>query len=222
MCGRFTLTMDVKELQEAFPGVDFGLALKPSYNIAPSHSVLTLSNQNPQKAVPFHWGFIPFWAKEKNIGYKMINARSETLTEKPSFKKPFQTQRCLILADGFFEWKKEANAKIPMYIQLKEKKPFAFAGLWSKWLQADKTPLFSCTIITTAANDLLKTVHHRMPVIIQPEHYETWLDSSSQSVEPIKNLLKPFAADAMTFYPVSTFVNSPKNNTAQCVQPQSA
>ncbi len=222
MCGRFTLTVDIEELQEAFPGVDFGLYMKPSYNIAPSQSILSISNATPQKAQLFHWGLIPPWSKDKKIAYKMINARSETLADKPSFKSPFRSKRCLILADGFYEWKKEGDKKIPTYIRLKSKKPFAFAGLWETWNQEKNQPIHSCTIITTEANPLLKPVHHRMLVILKKTDYDLWLDPTAVKPETLQHLLEPYDSNELEYFPVSTVVNSPRNNSPECVVPASA
>jgi putative SOS response-associated peptidase YedK len=219
MCGRFSLNTDMEDLQEAFPGIDFGLYLNPSYNIAPSQNVLTIAGSNPDKAALYHWGLVPPWSKDQKIGYKMINARSETLAEKPSFKRPYKKQRCLIPASGFFEWKKENESKIPMHIHLKSGKPFAFAGLWEVWGGNKELPLYSCTIITTEANELLKEVHHRMPVILKQGDYEVWLDSKVEDTDRLNDLLKPFSADEMDYFPVSKFVNSPANNTPECIKP---
>lgn len=218
MCGRFTIAMDFEELQEAFPGVDFGYYLKPNYNVAPSQQVLAIPNFDQQKALPFHWGLIPFWAKDKSIGYKMINARAETLHEKPSFKKPYRKQRCLIPASGFFEWQKSGAQKTPIYIHLKSGKPFAFAGLWEKWSPNEQETVHSCTIITTQPNELLSEIHNRMPVIINPENYQKWLDSKIEEPEELADLLSPFPSDEMAYHAVSTFVNSPKNNSSDCIK----
>lgn len=218
MCGRFTVAMDVEELQEAFPGVDFGLYLKPNYNVAPSQQVLVIPNFNPTKALPFHWGLIPSWSKDKKIGYKMINARAETLHEKPSLKKPYRSQRCLVPANGFFEWKKQGNQKTPIYIQLASKKPFAFAGLWEKWEPHDQEPIQSFTIITTEANDALKSVHQRTPVILKPKDYSLWLNPEIKEFDQLSDLLVPYATDNMIYHPVSTLVNSPKNNDPECIK----
>lgn len=218
MCGRFTLTVDIEDLQEAFPGVDFSFYLKPSYNIAPSHNVLAITNTEPKKAKQYHWGLIPSWAKDKKIAYKMINARAETLAEKPSFKNPYRKKRCLIFSDGYFEWKKEAKDKVPIYIRMKSGKPFTFAGLWETWKQGDQPVINSCTIITTEANESLKDVHHRMPVILKNSDYDQWLDSSLQDPEILNSLLTPYDNEEMEYYPISTFVNSPKNNSPKCIE----
>lgn len=218
MCGRFTVSMDIEELQQAFPGVDFGLYLKPNFNVAPSQTVLAIPDFESSKAHAFHWGLVPPWSKDKSIGYKMINARAETLAEKPSFRKPLQKQRCLIPTNGFFEWKAAGNTKQPYYIRLKSGKPFAFAGLWEKWMQSDQEPLYSCTIITTVANELLQTLHQRMPVILPPDHYPTWLDTSIVESDRLSALLKPYGSEQMSFFPVSTLVNNPRNNSPDCVQ----
>lgn len=219
MCGRFTFSMDMEELAEAFPGVDFSIYFEPNYNIAPSQDVLAISNIDASKATLLRWGLVPHWAKDITIGNKMINARGETLAEKPSFKHPYKRQRCLIVADGFYEWKKEQDKKTPMHIRMKTKKPFAFAGLWERWSPPDQGPLFSCTIITTDANDLLAPVHHRMPVILQPEDYDLWLSSKEQPAENLNHLLTAYPSDEMICYPVSRMVNNPKNNSPECIKP---
>jgi len=214
--------MDIEDLQDAFPGVDFGMYLKPNYNIAPSQNILAIPDFDKAKASLFHWGLIPSWSKDKDISYKMINARSETLAEKPSFKKPFKNQRCLILSDGFYEWKRDKEKKIPTHIRLKSGKPFAFAGLWEKWIQGGQLPVFSCTIITTSANSLLQPVHPRMPVILKREDYNLWLDSDEKSPEILQKLLVPFEPDEMEYHPVSSFVNNPNNNSPECIKAISA
>ncbi len=223
MCGRFTLTLDPDELQEAFDlSAPPPAGLAPRYNIAPSQPVAVVANTEARQLELFQWGLIPSWAKDPKIGYKMINARSETLAEKPSFRTALKKRRCLVLADGFYEWKREgARAKTPMYIQLKGGKPFAFAGLWEVWKSPDDTRsvIKSCTIITTEPNALMKDIHDRMPVILPPKAYDLWLSPEELPAEKLAPLFKPFAASQMRAYAVSPLVNSPKFDSPECVMP---
>jgi putative SOS response-associated peptidase YedK len=219
MCGRFSLTQSVAALSEAF-ALDDLPEWQPRYNIAPTQTVLaiaTLLDKAPQARL-LRWGLVPSWANDLTIGAKLINARAETVAEKPSFRAAFKQRRCLILADGFYEWQRtDRKTKQPYYFQLADRQPFAFAGLWERW-QGNETPIETCTILTTQANDLLQPVHDRMPVIIAPEHYSRWLDSTT-TAESLQQLLHPYAANAMQSYPVSTAVNSPVNDSPECVEP---
>ena len=222
MCGRFTLTADPADLQEAFYWVDFGNAnFSPRYNIAPSQGVPVVTNSGENKLDFFTWGLVPFWAKDPKIGFRMINARSETLSEKPSFRNAYKHRRCLILADGFCEWQKvpDQKTKIPTYIRLQDGVPFAFAGLWENWQSPDGSQILSTTIITTRPNDLLKPIHNRMPVILPSEAYEPWLTPGEVDTETLDPLLRPYDPDLMEVFPVSRFVNNPRNDTAECVRP---
>lgn len=222
MCGRFTLTADPADLKEAFYWVDFGNAdIFPRYNIAPSQGIPVVTNNGKNNLDFFTWGLVPRWAKDPQIGYRMINARSETLPEKPSFRNAYKYRRCLILADGFFEWQKTSSnkEKIPIFIHLKNQRPFAFAGLWEDWHSSDGSQILSTTIITTEPNELLKPIHNRMPVILPTEAYDIWLTQGEVSLQRLKTLLKPYDAKDMEAYPVSRFVNNPKNDTPQCIQP---
>jgi putative SOS response-associated peptidase YedK len=168
----------------------------------------------------FHWGLVPFWAKDTAIGNRMINARAETVAEKPSFKNAFKKRRCLIIADGFYEWKGPKGQKQPMFITLPDKKPFAFAGLWETWGKKDQETLYkSCTIITTEACEALRDIHHRMPVIFKPEAYESWLDPANQDVNALKNILEQALLTDLVSYPVSKLVNSARNNDSACIDP---
>ena len=222
MCGRFTLKTDPKTLTENFPEFEALQDLAPRYNIAPSQEVAVVANNGENKIEFFQWGLIPFWAKHPAIGARMINARSETLAEKPSFRTAYRRRRCLILADGFYEWKQEpgSRTKIPTYIRLASEKPFAFAGLWETWRppQEDDS-LLSCTIITTTPNALMETIHKRMPVILPPSAYERWLNPNEQSPDQLNELLKPYPAEEMETYTVSRLVNRPTNDLADCIQP---
>lgn len=230
MCGRFTLTVDPASLQAVFPEFAFpeqshkNWDLSRSvrrFNIAPSQPVLVLPNDGKSTADYFIWGLIPMWAKDASIGSRLINARAETLAEKSSFRGSYKYKRCLVFADGFYEWKSQlgAKTKIPYYIQLKSGKPFAFAGLWDEWLSPDGSQVKSCTVITTEPNALMTTLHHRMPVILPPKDYAQWLDSAPQKPEGLQHLLAQYPAGEMTAHPVSTLVNSPANDRPELVQP---
>ena len=173
----------------------------------------------------FHWGLIPSWAKDPKIGNQMINARSETLSEKPSFRSAYKRRRCLVLADGYYEWQKIPGEKTkqPVYIRLKSQKPFAFAGLWEVWKGTGMDePLRSCTIITCPPNAVLAEIHHRMPVILPAEAYAAWLAPDEQSAETLQSLLVPYADEEMEAYSVSRFVNRPANNSPECIAPVDA
>jgi putative SOS response-associated peptidase YedK len=212
MCGRFTLTVDPADLQELFGlSEPAPAALKPRYNIAPTQPVAVIPNQEPRKLELFQWGLIPAWAKDSKIGNSLINARAETVAEKPAFRAAFKRRRCLILADGFFEWKKEGKAKTPMHIQMKSGQPFALAGLWEVWSAPDGSTVPTCTILTTTANELVQDIHDRMPVILPPEAFGVWLTPGELPAVEALALLHPFAADAMTARPVSALVNNPRH-----------
>lgn len=222
MCGRFSLAKDIEELRTEFPFIDEGfedIVLKPRFNIAPSQICpVIINDKGTVKIKMFSWGLVPYWAKDRNIGYKMINARSETVDEKPSYKKPFQTRRCLVPADGFFEWKKEGKSgKTPYRFIMKDKKPFTFAGLWEKWEKEDK-PLYSFTILTCGPNDIMEPVHDRMPVILPETNREIWLNEEANKDE-LKELLVPHDPSKMEIYRVSNIVNSWKNDVPECIEP---
>jgi len=223
MCGRFSLKANPNELMETFPGFEFPDELSPRYNIAPTQPVAVVANNGQNKVEFFHWGLIPAWAKDAAIGNKMINARAETLAEKPSFRTAYRRRRCLVLADGFYEWRKEAGSKTktPMYIGLDSGKAFAFAGLWEMWRPKEGEAILSCTIITTTPNELLEPIHNRMPVILKPEDYALWLSTQEQAPDQLSALLAPYPAAMMRAYPVSKLVNDPKNDSPECVVPAS-
>ena len=221
MCGRFTLTVDPSELQDAFGEFSFPDRFAPRFNIAPTQPVLAIPNDGKHQADFFLWGLIPSWAKDPSIGNKLINARGETIAEKPSFRGGFKYKRCLILADGFYEWKSQPTTKIktPYFIHMKDRKPFAFAGLWDEWHSSNGDALRTCTIITTEPNDLMKPVHNRMPVILQPRDYADWLDPAPRAPESLLPLIKSYSPADMSAYTVSTLVNSPGNDRAELVVP---
>jgi putative SOS response-associated peptidase YedK len=221
MCGRFTLTVDPAEAQETFTNYTFPQQFAPRFNIAPTQPVLVIPNDDQNTADFFVWGLIPMWAKDPAIGNRLINARGETLAEKPAFRGSLKYKRCLILADGFYEWKGAPGrkTKTPFFIHMKDRKPFAFAGLWDSWNGPDGSQVKTCTIITTTPNELMTIIHNRMPAILHPRDYAQWLDPSPQTPDQLKPLIKSFPADMMNAYPVSTLVNTPANDMPELVVP---
>lgn len=220
MCGRFTLTADQDSFEDRFSLTGFDLGWVPSFNIAPTQEVLTVTNDGSENRPELmRWGLVPSWAKDPKIGNRMINARSETLTEKPSFRTAFKRRRCLIPADGFYEWKREGKAKKPMLITANPGGLFAFAGLWETWKQPDGSWLLTCAIITTSANEFMKSIHDRMPVILPRESEASWLDPEEQDTAMLSELLLPYDSDRMEAYEVSTLVNSPRNNFPEVIEP---
>ncbi len=219
MCGRYTLTVPVEILAEEF-GVTGPLPeVPPSYNIAPTQEVAAvLADDGERRLEMLRWGLIPSWADDPGIGSRMINARSETVPEKPSFRRAFRERRCLILADGFYEWKRTNDGKQPYYIRMEGGRPFAFAGLWESW-RGGREEIRSCTILTTEANDRVSNIHHRMPMILAPEDHGLWLDPDVREADPLLPLLTPYPDDVMEAYPVSRFVNRPVNDDPRCVEP---
>lgn len=221
MCGRFATTYTGEAIAELFnlPQVP---QLPPRYNIAPSQSVGAVRvspGNNGRELTLLKWGLIPSWAEDSAIGNRMINARADTLSEKPSFRNAFKRRRCLVPASGYYEWRKSTEGKQPVYIRMKEERPFAMAGLWESWQPSGGSEIQSCTVITTESNELLKPVHHRMPVIVADRDFEHWLDPDIQGQETLESILQPYPSDKMTFHPVSTLVNSAKNDTPECIEP---
>ncbi|MED4970777.1 SOS response-associated peptidase [Parageobacillus toebii] len=218
MCGRFSLTADIAQLQALF-GFVYAGTIPLRFNIAPSQQVLTVMEEDGARiGKMMKWGLVPSWVNDPKIGWKMINARAETVDEKASFRRALKRRRCLILADGFYEWKKEGEKKIPYRFTLQNEQPFAFAGLWETWDKQGEM-LYTCTIITTKANELVGTIHDRMPVILPQEWHDAWLDTKLEDTDYIKSLLQPYPAEEMKMYEVSTIVNSPKNDVADCIKP---
>ncbi|MBP1776132.1 MAG: hypothetical protein H6Q86_2142 [candidate division NC10 bacterium] len=220
MCGRFSLGATIR-IGQLFDLPNWP-ETPPRYNIAPSQEVpAVIQNREVggREFRPFRWGLVPSWAKDPAIGNRMINARSETAATKPAFRKPFGERRCLILADGFYEWKRDGSRKQPYYIKLRDGEPFAFAGLWDHWAPADGQPLETCTILTTTPNALVQPIHDRMPVILPSSAYGAWLDRTVSDVPTVQALLTPYPADEMIAYPVSTRVNNPAHDTPECVLP---
>jgi putative SOS response-associated peptidase YedK len=221
MCGRFTLTVNPAEQQEPFNNFTFPEKFAPRFNIAPTQPILAIPNDDKFTADFFVWGLIPMWAKDPSIGNRLINARAETLPEKPAFRGSLKYKRCLILADGFYEWKtvEGKKSKTPFFIHMKDRKPFAFAGLWDSWNSPEGSQIKSCTIITTEPNELMSLLHNRMPVILHPRDYDKWLDPSPQTPDQLMPLLKPFPAEGMDAYPVTPLVNKPANDIPELVVP---
>ena len=218
MCGRYTLSAPAGDLAQLFGVSEEDLPLQPRYNVAPTQEVAAvLADGGGRRLEMLRWGLIPSWAKDPGIGARMINARAETVPEKPSFRKAFKERRCLIPADGFYEWQKTNGGKQPFYIRMQDGSPFAFAGLWETW-NGDEGELRTCTIITTAPNELTGEIHNRMPVILDPEDHDLWLDPDFDQKDPLAELLRPYPADLMEAYPVSRLVNSPRNDDERCIE----
>jgi putative SOS response-associated peptidase YedK len=220
MCGRFTRKENLQHLAELL-GLKSIPSLVPRYNIAPSQLVAcvrTNLDTLDREWVELKWGLVPPWAKDASMGNKLINARGETVAEKPSFRKAFTQQRCLVLADGFYEWKREGKSKQPYYIRFKDHRPFAFAGIWERWERQDPA-IESCSLITIGPNAVMEPIHHRMPVILATTQYAEWLDASLQDTERLNTLLRPFPPAEMEAYPVSLMVNNPSNDQPECVMP---
>ncbi len=220
MCGRFTLNTSAKIIAEFFKLSEVP-DIKPQYNIAPTQSIatVTVSLETMQRQFQFmRWGLIPSWAKDMKIGSKMINARSETVAEKPAFRSAIKHRRCLIIADGFYEWQPQGKKKQPYYFQMANNEPFALAGLWENWRSPEAENIVSCSIITTAANETVQPVHDRMPVILPSGHWEQWLDPSIENSQEVLPLLKPYDSAAMKAKAVSAIVNSPTRDSPECIQ----
>lgn len=224
MCGRFVLTIEFEKLLDFLqlrysikkPTKDYN----PRFNIAPGQQVLSVINDGKNyRSGYLNWGFIPHWAKDSSIGYRMINSRSETIDTNNSFKSSFTSKRCIIISDGFYEWEKKNNQKLPHLFSLKNNSAFSFAGIWSKWTPDNLNPIYSCSIITTNANSIVKPIHDRMPVILNEETEKIWLDTSIKDASILKSVLSPYEANKMTSYRVSTIVNSSKNESHECIHP---
>ncbi len=219
MCGRYSLIADIQELARQFEFDGTGFENSPRYNVAPTQSVLTVTNRDQRQAEYMRWGLIPSWAKDASISNRMINARGETVSQKPSFRNALQRRRCLVLADGFYEWQKVGKGKRPMRIVLKSREPFAFAGLWETWRNPEGDTVLSCTIITTGANDLLRPIHERMPVILPRELEEFWLDGDITDPAVLSEVLSPYPDESMEAYQVSPQVNKATNDGADLILP---
>jgi putative SOS response-associated peptidase YedK len=217
MCGRYTLSTPAGRLAEEFQ-LDSTVEIPPSYNVAPTQQVAAvLEDEGGRRLEMLRWGLVPSWADDPEIGVRMINARSETAPEKPSFRRAFRGRRCLIPADGFYEWKREDGGKQPYYFRMQDGRPFAFAGLWESWEKGDGD-LRTCAILTTRASSVLQGIHDRMPVILPRDAYNAWLDPDADR-EELGELMIPYPGADLETYPVSRFVNSPRNNDERCIEP---
>ena len=218
MCGRFTLSQQAPAIASVFQ-LNQVPPIEPRYNIAPTQPVATVlqTSARERQFQLLRWGLIPAWAKDATMGSRLINARAETVAEKPSFRSAFRHRRCLVIADGFYEWRRQDGKKQPFYFRLQDGQPFAFAGLWETWQTPDGKKIDSCTLLTTTANSLLRSIHDRMPVILKPEDYNQWLDPQIQEPEQLQPLLQPYSSEAMVSYPVSTKVNKPTNDSLECI-----
>jgi len=221
MCGRFTIT-SVDDLIDEFGELVLPAELRPRYNVAPTQPVPIIANDNRGAVRLVRWGLIPYWAKDMAIGNRMINARSETAASKPAFRSAFARRRCLVLADGFYEWKREGKAKTPFYICRRDRRPFSFAGLWERWKAPDDAEVLSCTILTGPANDLMTPIHDRMPIIVAREDRDRWLAEERLPADAVADILSPPPSEGYERFEVSRLVNSPSNDTPECVEPAQA
>jgi len=218
MCGRFSFSPLAKIIEDRFNVKVDKANYKPRYNCAPTQNLAVVSNRNPNELSFYRWGLIPFWAKNIGIGNKLINAKAETIAEKASFKNSFKRKRCLVLCDGFYEWKKiNTKEKIPYRITMKNESLFAMAGIWDSWKSESGEFINSFSIITTEPNSLMKNIHNRMPVLLEQKDEKAWLHNNNP--EFLKSLLKPFAHDLLTAYPVSKLINSPANDNPEVLKP---
>jgi putative SOS response-associated peptidase YedK len=221
MCGRFTLTTSAAELAEHFDLAE-PPRLAPRYNVAPAQEVAAvrvLVQGQGREVQLLHWGLIPPWAKDPKVGYRMINARCETVETKPAYRAAYRRRRCLVLADGFYEWQRQGRTKQPYLIRLRAGGPFGIAGLWERWQDPDGETVESCTLLTCEANELVARIHDRMPVILHPDDYEAWLDPELQDPARLEPMLRPCPADMLELIPVSAWVNNPRNDDPRCLEP---
>jgi putative SOS response-associated peptidase YedK len=221
MCGRFTLFEADKILSKEF-GVSGVPPLSPRYNIAPSQPIAAVRTPHTgtgRELALLRWGLIPSWSKDPAIGNRLINARAETVQEKPSFRNAFRRHRCLIPANGFYEWQRQERGKQPYFVRMRDGRVFAFAGLWDRWESSDNVVIETCTILTTAANTVLAPIHGRMPVILPQEEYARWLDPALKDPGSLSSLLVPFPPEGMLAIPVSPRVNAPSTDDEKCIAP---
>jgi len=224
MCGRFAMAVEMQRLMDEFSWLDWPENFPQRFNIAPTQPVAVVPNDGRDTVEFFKWGLVPHWAKDPAIGSRMINARAETVAEKPSFRTAFRKRRCLILSSGWFEWgqpETSGGRKVPYYIRLKTERPFAFAGLWETWRpeEPDAEPLRTCTIITCEPNSLIGRFHHRMPVILPPEAHKLWIEPAEKDPQELLPLLTPYPTEEMEAYPVSTLVNNPRHDSPEIIEP---
>ena len=229
MCGRFTLRTpahslaalfdDLRKQQLVFP------ELKPRFNVCPTQPALAVrqNDSGESEVAELRWGLVPFWAKDLKIGARMINARSETVATKPAFRAAFKKRRCLVLIDGFYEWKKQGTSKQPFYISRVDDQPFCVAGLWESWTDKEDPsakPIESCTILTTEANKIMQPLHDRMPVILEQKQFDFWLDNEFSDRETLEKALVPYDSEERQTYPVDTIVNKAANDSPECIVPK--
>jgi len=221
MCGRFSQTFTWDDLLEFFHLVGSPLPIAPRYNVAPSQEVAAVRvAEGERRLVLLRWGLVPFWSRDPRIGYRMINARAETVHQAPAFRAAFRGRRCLIPAGGFYEWDKKGESRQPFYIRRADGQPLALAGLWERWEQKEGAEIIeSCTILTTVAEGEVAKLHERMPVILEPEDFGLWLDPDEHGVERLRDLLQPAAPGVLNIFPVSTFVNKATNEGEKCIEP---
>ena len=221
MCGRYTLKTTPELVADQFHFEELS-GLTPRYNIAPSQLVACVrksSGSSTREGVMLRWGLIPSWAKDPVIGMKLTNARAESVAEKPSFRKSFRQRRCLVLADGFYEWQKEGRVKQPYYIRMKDDRPFAFAGLWEHWSSSEGQVIETCALLTTEPNELMSPIHNRMPVILNPDAYDPWLDPTLHDGSRLTSLLQSYPTEEMVANPVSRLVNNARFDDPRCIEP---
>ncbi len=222
MCGRFSQSKLGNAIAQIFQLTEVPYLI-PRYNIAPTQSVATILRtveQEEKQLRMLHWGLIPSWATDAKIAAKLINARAETVSIKSAFRSAFRQRRCLVLADGFYEWQQDDSSRIkqPFYFRFNDEHPFALAGLWESWQDVTGKIIESCTILTTEANELVRSIHHRMPVILNPNDYDLWLDPGVKKSEFLQNILRPYPIEDMISYPVTKAVNKVSNDTISCVE----
>ncbi len=219
MCGRWAVSFSAENLEERYGASLPGGRLRPSYNIAPTATVPTVTRNSPNRIIMMRWGLIPFWAKDEKIGYRLINARAESVRQKPAFRRSFASARCLVPASGFYEWQKREREKVPFYIRLRDTEIFSFAGLYDVWQDPQGREVTSFTIITTAPNKVVEPVHNRMPVVLEREDEDVWLDKVTPA-EKLQSLLRPYARENnMEAYPVSERVNNPLHDSPENIRP---
>ena len=221
MCGRFSLAKDAPALEAAFEWFDIDPMIMPRFNIAPTQPVVTILNRGRPATTFTQWGLIPSWSKDPRIAYKLVNARSETAHEKPSFRGSFRRKRCLLPADGYYEWKTVTGTRVkqPVYYRLRGHPPFCLAGLWDEWHDAEGGLYITSTILTCRPNDLAQLVHARMPVILPPEHWGAWLDPHFDKVDELRDMLRPYPSRDMESHEVSRVVNRAANDVRECIEP---
>jgi putative SOS response-associated peptidase YedK len=219
MCGRYTLTRPAREVVSAFR-LDQAPLFEPRYNIAPTQNLLAVrcGVEGGREGVLLRWGLVPSWASDLSVGVRMLNARAETVLEKPSFRAAFSRRRCLLPADGFYEWQKVGRQKHPLHFRMRDGRLFAFAGLWERWNGPDG-PVESCTVLTSEANDLVRPVHERMPVILSTQQYDAWLDANHTDAALLCSYLTPYPADEMAAVPANVHVNNARNEGPACLTP---